>query len=440
MPTFDLGKIIGPQGPQGERGIQGIQGVQGVQGVPGVNGYTPNIQVGKVTTLSAGKDATVTRRAGSPDAAPVFDFGIPKGADAVNAGDMYKNIYDPNNKAQDIFGYVDQQIGKAGVTYTLSCQKSGTVFSLTGNDLPPSGYLSCVFKAPAAYTSGDTFKVGNVSYTAKTQSGEPLIDNIFAENGIVSVILDRNGKTINFKQAGRKLTLSAESYIMVRCFTQNGTFTAPMTGKYRVTCIGKGGAGANAAKAGTGDFEYKGINGPGGGAGGAGQVVVTLEKGSNVAVTASGTASFGSYLTAAAGSDGKVQQSGSTYTAVPGVSGDCSGAGATVFPDTDATAGTNKVISDNGTATGGNGGAYPASASRFLSTEGGIGADVTVKMDAMPPVKPSASGLAPFGAGGGGGGYRCYYTAVTSTVLAYLPEFGKGSPGGQAVVIIELVN
>ena len=440
MPTFDLGKIIGPQGPQGERGIQGIQGVQGVQGVPGVNGYTPNIQVGKVTTLSAGKDATVTRRAGSPDAAPVFDFGIPKGADAVNAGDMYKNIYDPNNKAQDIFGYVDQQIGKAGVTFTLSCQKSGTVFSLTGNDLPPSGYVSCVFKAPAAYTSVDTFKVGNVSYTAKTQSGEPLIDNIFAENGIVSVILDRNGKTINFKQAGRKLTLSAESYIMVRCFTQNGTFTAPMTGKYRVTCIGKGGAGANAAKAGTGDFEYKGINGPGGGAGGAGQVVVTLEKGSNVAVTASGTASFGSYLTAAAGSDGKVQQSGSTYTAVPGVSGDCSGAGATVFPDTDATAGTNKVISDNGTATGGNGGAYPASASRFLSTEGGIGADVTVKMDAMPPVKPSASGLAPFGAGGGGGGYRCYYTAVTSTVLAYLPEFGKGSPGGQAVVIIELVN
>lgn len=440
MPTFDLGKIIGPQGPQGEQGIQGIQGVQGVQGIPGRDGYVPNIQVGKVTTLSAGKDATVIRRAGSPDAAPVFDFGIPKGADAVNAGDMYKNIYDPNNKAQDIFGYVDDAIAASGVTYTLTCSKSGTVFSLTGNDLPPSGYVSCVFKATASYTSGDTFKVGNVSYTAKTQNGEALTDNAFAANGMVSVILDRDGKTINFKQAGRNISLSAESYIMVRCFTQNGTFVAPMTGKYRITCIGQGGAGANAAKAGTGDFEYKGINGPGGGSGGAGQVIVTLEKGSNVAVTASRTASFGSYLTAAAGSDGKVQQSGGTYTAVPGVSGDCSGAGATVFPQINATAGTNKVISDNGTATGGNGGAYPASANRFLPTEGGVGADVTVKMDAMPPVKPSASGLAPFGAGGGGGGYRCYYTAVTSTVLAYLPEFGKGSPGGQAVVIIELVN
>ena len=135
-----------------------------------------------------------------------------------------------------------------------------------------------------------------------------------------------------------------------------------------------------------------------------------------------------------------MEKAGGSYSAVPGTSGDCSGAGATIFPHTNATAGTNRVISDNGTATGGNGGAYTASACKFLSTEGGVGADVTVKMDAMPPVMPSASGLAPFGAGGGGGGYRCYYTAVTSTVLAYLPEFGKGSPGGQAAVIIELVN
>lgn len=439
MPTFDLGKIIGPQGPQGERGIQGIQGVQGVQGTAGVNGYTPNIQVGTVMTLSAGKDATVTRRSGSPDAAPVFDFGIPKGADAVNAGDMYKNIYDPNNKAQDIFGYVDQQIGNAGVTYTLSCQKSGTVFSLTGNGLPSSGYVSCVFKATASYTSGDTFKVGNVSYTAKTQNGEALTDNAFATNGMVSVILDRDGKTINFKQAGRDISLSAESYVMVQCFTQNGTFTAPMTGKYRVTCIGKGGDGANAAKAGTGDFEYKGINGPGGGAGGAGQITVMLEKGSNTAVTANGTASFGAYLTAAAGSDGIVQQTNGSYVAVPGVSGDCNGAGATVFSHTNATAGTNKVIADNGTAKGGNGGAYLESQSKFLSPDGGMGADVTVKMDALPSQTPSKAGLFPFGTGGGGGGYRCYYTVVTPTVTAYIPEFGKGVPGGPAAVIVELI-
>ena len=46
---------------------------------------TPDLKVGTVTTLSAGSKATVTRRAGSPNSAPVFDFGIPKGEDGSGA-------------------------------------------------------------------------------------------------------------------------------------------------------------------------------------------------------------------------------------------------------------------------------------------------------------------------------------------------------------------
>lgn len=118
MPTIDLGKVVGPEGPQGQQGIQGEQGVQGVQGVQGDDGVTPNIQVGTTTTLAAGSQATVTRRAGSPDAAPVFDFGIPKGADAVNPGDMHKATYDPQGKNQDIFAYADQKMPKSGGAFT----------------------------------------------------------------------------------------------------------------------------------------------------------------------------------------------------------------------------------------------------------------------------------------------------------------------------------
>lgn len=118
MPTIDLGEVIGPQGPQGPQGNKGDQGIQGPQGIPGNNGTTPNIQVGTTTTLAAGSAATVTRRAGSPDAAPVFDFGIPKGADAVNPGDMHKATYDPNSKAQDIFAYADQKMPKTGGAFT----------------------------------------------------------------------------------------------------------------------------------------------------------------------------------------------------------------------------------------------------------------------------------------------------------------------------------
>lgn len=49
------------------------------RGSDGASGVTPNIKAGTTTTLSAGSSATVTRRVGSPDSAPIFDFGIPKG-------------------------------------------------------------------------------------------------------------------------------------------------------------------------------------------------------------------------------------------------------------------------------------------------------------------------------------------------------------------------
>lgn len=38
MPTFDLGKVVGPQGPEGPRGPQGEQGIQGPQGPQGIQG------------------------------------------------------------------------------------------------------------------------------------------------------------------------------------------------------------------------------------------------------------------------------------------------------------------------------------------------------------------------------------------------------------------
>lgn len=84
--------IQGEQGPEGPKGDQGEPGPQGIQGPlgpvgpvgpAGSAGATPNIQVGRTVTLPAGQDAAVTRRAGSPNAAPVFDFGIPRGDNAI---------------------------------------------------------------------------------------------------------------------------------------------------------------------------------------------------------------------------------------------------------------------------------------------------------------------------------------------------------------------
>ncbi len=176
MPTFDLGKIVGPkgeqgiqgaqgqrgiQGIQGEKGDQGIQGMQGVQGekgeqgIPGNDGYTPNIQVGETATLVAGSDATVKRRTGSPDSAPIFDFGIPRGADALDPGDMKKSIYDPTGKAQDIFAYADKNIKKAGDEFTGVVRGVSPVVGTVG------GFRNIYFgkgaPAPDLGTNGDVY-------------------------------------------------------------------------------------------------------------------------------------------------------------------------------------------------------------------------------------------------------------------------------------------
>ena len=59
----------------------------------GPTGTVPDIQVGTVTTLLPDQPATVTRRSGSPDEEPIFDFGIPKG-DTGQAGNIYGNTID----------------------------------------------------------------------------------------------------------------------------------------------------------------------------------------------------------------------------------------------------------------------------------------------------------------------------------------------------------
>ena len=64
----------GPQGPQGETGPAGQDGADGQPG------QAATIAVGATTTLPAGQSATVTNSGTS--SAAVFDFGIPKGADA----------------------------------------------------------------------------------------------------------------------------------------------------------------------------------------------------------------------------------------------------------------------------------------------------------------------------------------------------------------------
>lgn len=107
---YDLGQVRGGQGPAGPAGPQGPQGPAGP---------APQISVGNTLTLPPGSAATVSRRAGSPDSAPVFDFGIPQAG-----GDMAAQVYDPNNKHQDIFAYADSHSGRPPATIVVAAADS----------------------------------------------------------------------------------------------------------------------------------------------------------------------------------------------------------------------------------------------------------------------------------------------------------------------------
>ena len=69
----------GPVGPAGPQGIQGETGPVGPAGPQGPAGTTPTIQIGNVSTVSAGSPASVTNS--GTNTSVVLNFEIPQGAE-----------------------------------------------------------------------------------------------------------------------------------------------------------------------------------------------------------------------------------------------------------------------------------------------------------------------------------------------------------------------
>ena len=116
MPQVEGANIKGPEGPQGPAGADGKDGAQGPpgekgdtgpqgekgdkgdtgeQGPKGATGATPNLQIGEVTTLDAGSDATASITGTAEN--PLLNLGIPKGADGAGGSE----------KAWTLLGTVD---------------------------------------------------------------------------------------------------------------------------------------------------------------------------------------------------------------------------------------------------------------------------------------------------------------------------------------------
>lgn len=76
-------------------GEDGTNGTDGAPGAKGDTGATPDIQIGTVTTLDAGADATASMSGTAEN--PMLNLGIPKGADGASgggAGGTYRLVSD----------------------------------------------------------------------------------------------------------------------------------------------------------------------------------------------------------------------------------------------------------------------------------------------------------------------------------------------------------
>ena len=302
--------------------------------------------------------------------------------------------------------------------WPLQHAKSGTTHQLTGLTAV-SGIVSCVFTATADFAAGDTVTVDGEEYAVQMPDGESAPDKLFTSGVSVSVVVDKAGKKVNFKSAGG-VKLPAGTFVIVKTFLSSGTFIVPISGKYKITVIGKGGNGGKSSEY-DGSYWYS-SSGAGGGAGGAGVLTIDLEKNDTFQVTVtSSISSFGSLISATAGKNG--EDGVEDVEAAGGKAGTVSGY-TEILSSTDGGNGSDSSTTNNG----GNGGSC-------WGVSGGLGGTADVGWQTKGYHSSGYNkilGFTAFGTGGGGGG--TYYGTTRNA-----DDIHAGGAGGPGVVIIELL-
>ena len=160
---------------RGPQGIQGPKGDTGPQGPTGANGNSATIQVGSVTTLSAGSNATVENVGTSTNA--IFNFGIPKGADGTGTGGGS---------------------GESGATFTPSVSSDG-VISWT-NDKGLSNPTPVNIKGPQGIQ-------GNVGPQGETGDSGVYIGNSEPTDENVDIWINPDGDGVEYIDETRTIEL-----------------------------------------------------------------------------------------------------------------------------------------------------------------------------------------------------------------------------------------
>lgn len=108
----------GDRGDKGEKGDTGDQGPQGTQGIQGPIGPAGSSIQNIARTSGNGAPGTTDTYTITLTDGTTSTFQVYNGKDGTGSGDMSKSVYDPQNKNQDIFQYVDEHVQADAITVT----------------------------------------------------------------------------------------------------------------------------------------------------------------------------------------------------------------------------------------------------------------------------------------------------------------------------------
>lgn len=176
----------GDIGPQGKTGETGKTGPQGPQGTPGADAPT----ITGITIRQSDYHLIVTLSDGTS-----YDAGYCRGQAGAGTGDMLASVYDPNNKHQDIFAYVDNAIKDVKVTTdatptqgSTNPVQSGGVYSALANKLdnPANDATATVGQLLTKTADGQEWKDREedmfvVNMTSSDMSNIDSVDKTFEE-------------------------------------------------------------------------------------------------------------------------------------------------------------------------------------------------------------------------------------------------------------------
>ena len=212
-----LSEITGPQGPQGEQGPKGETGPQGPagetgpqgsKGETGADGITPNIQIGEVTTLEPGQQATASVTGTTEN--PLLNLGIPRGQDGTGgASEEWIEL-----KNEEILNSDVKTIELSG----FNAKKLTIIFDGRENnedDSMPNGNGS-----DSIGINGNSIYSGNIAYIRGAGTNFKTIIDVFgvAQSGYFNLYRQILGGS-NFAAASN--VVMAESINSIKLITNN---------------------------------------------------------------------------------------------------------------------------------------------------------------------------------------------------------------------------